>query len=124
VRVLANETKGWSRAVVEVGVAYEEDLERALNVLRASGEAFARDPAFGSSLLEPPQVLGPMSLGDSAVIVRVQVRTEPGKQWEIDRELRKCILAACEREGLSLPYPRQEVWVRSLEEEGTTAREA
>ena len=123
VRILANQTKGWSRAVVEVGVAYEEDLERALNVLRASGEAFAQDPAFGKSLLEPPQVMGPMSLGDAAVILRVEVKTEPGRQWEIGRELRQRILADCEREGVSLPYPRQEVWVHGLEHDGAVSAE-
>ena len=123
VRVLANQTKGWSRAVVEVGVAYEEDLERALDVLRASGEAFAQDPVLGTSLLEPPHVLGPMSLGDTAVILRVEVKTEPGKQWEIGRELRRRILADCEREGVSLPYPRQEVWVRGLEQDGAVSAE-
>ena len=123
VRVLANQTKGWSRAVVEVGVAYEEDLERALDVLRASGEAFAQDPVLGTSLLEPPQVLGPMTLGDTAVILRVEVKTEPGKQWEVGRELRKRILAGCEREGVSLPYPRQEVWVRGLEQDGAVSAE-
>lgn len=123
VRVLANQTKGWSRAVVEVGVAYEEDLDHALDVLRTSAATFAHAPAFEASLLEPPQVLGPVSLGDSAVILRVAVKTEPGKQWEIGRELRKVILAACEREGVSLPYPRQEVWVRSAEREGTVSLE-
>ena len=123
VRVLANQTKGWSRVVVEVGVAYEEDLERALDVLRASGEAFAQAPAFEASLLEPPRVEGPVSLGDSAVILRVVVKTEPGKQWEIGRELRKFVLAACQREGVSLPYPRQEVWVRSSEREGPGSSE-
>jgi small-conductance mechanosensitive channel len=123
VRVLANQTKGWSRAVLEVGVAYEEDLEHALDVLRASGEAFAQMPAFGESLLEPPQVLGPMSLGDSAVILRVEVKTQPGKQWEIGRELRKFVLAACEREGVSLPYPRQEVWLRSPDRDGFDSSE-
>jgi small conductance mechanosensitive channel len=124
VRILANQTKGWSRAVVEVGVAYEEDLERALDVLRASGEAFAQDPAFEKSLLEPPRVMGPMSLGDAAVVMRVEVKTEPGKQWELGRELRKRILADCEREGVSLPYPRQEVWLRSVEQhEAGSAKE-
>ena len=113
VRILTNQTKGWSRAVVEVGVAYEEDLERALDVLRASGEAFAQDPAFAKRLLEPPRVMGPMGLGDAAVILRIEVKTEPGKQWEVGRELRRRILADCEREGVSLPYPRQEVWVRT-----------
>jgi small-conductance mechanosensitive channel len=123
VRVLTNQTRDWSRAVVEVGVAYEEDLEHALEVLKASGEAFAQTPAFRESLLEPPKVLGPMSLGDSAVILRVEVKTEPGNQWEIGRELRKFVLAACEREGLVLPYPRQEVWVRSPEREGPGSSE-
>jgi small conductance mechanosensitive channel len=121
VRILTNETKGWSRAVVEVGVAYEEDLDRALEVLRGSVEAFAQDPAFAKSLLEPPRAMGPMSLGDTAVIMRVEVKTEPGRQWEIGRELRKRILADCEREGVSLPYPRQEVWVRGLEHEAAVS---
>jgi len=123
VRALANRTKGWSRAVVEVGVAYEEDLDHALDVLRASGEAFAQMPDFRASLLEPPQVLGPTSLGDSAVTLRVEVRTEPGRQWEIGRELRKFVLAACEREGVNLPYPRQEVWVRSPDTDGSSSSE-
>jgi len=117
VRIVANKTKDWSRAVVEVGVAYEEDLERALSVLRASGEAVARDPAYQDSLLEPPRVLGPIRLGEAAVIVRVDAKTKPGKHWEVGRELCRRILADCEREGVTLPYPRQEVWVRGLEHE-------
>jgi small conductance mechanosensitive channel len=117
VRILANETKGWSRAVVEVGVAYEEDLERALDVLRASAEAFAQDPDIKDSLLEPPRVMGPMRLGDAAVILRVEAKTEAGRQYELGRELRMRILADCEREDVILPYPRQEVWVRGHEAE-------
>lgn len=67
--------------------------------------------------------MGQVSLGDSAVILRVEVKTEPGKQWEIGRELHRCILAACEREGVNLPYPPQEVWVRSAEHKGTVSLE-
>lgn len=124
VRTLANQTKDWSRAVVEVGVAYEEDLERALAVLRASAEAVAQDPALEDSLLEPPRVLGPMRLDDTAIILRVDAKTEPGKQWAFGRELRRRILADLVREGVSLPYPRQEVWVRGLERDGSAAAEA
>jgi small-conductance mechanosensitive channel len=112
VRIVANVTKDWSRALVDVGVAYEEDLDHALRVLEEVAEVFAQDPDFAPQLLEPPRVLGPLSLGDWAVTVRVMVKTQPGKQWGIARELRKRILAACEREGITLPYPRQEVWVR------------
>ena len=66
-------------------------------------------------LIEPPQVLGPMSLGDWAVTVRVMVKTRPGQQWLIGRELRKHILGACAKAGVELPYPRQEILVRKEE---------
>jgi small conductance mechanosensitive channel len=115
IRVLGNQTKGWSGVVVDVGVAYEEDLDRALQVLAAAAREFSEDPVLGSALLEPPEVVGPVSLGDWAVTVRLRAKTQPGKQWETARELRKHALAACERQGISLPYPRQEVWVRSLD---------
>jgi small conductance mechanosensitive channel len=119
VRIVANQTKEWSRALVDVGVAYEEDLDRALRVLAETAEACAQDPDIGPQLLEPPQVLGPLSLGDWAVTVRVMVKTQPGKHWGVARELRKWLLAACERQGITLPYPRQEVLVRSLGSDGS-----
>jgi small conductance mechanosensitive channel len=115
VRTVGNMTRDWSRALVDVGVAYEEDIERALRVLEAAAAAFAANPTVEPDLLEPPQVLGPLSLGDWAFTVRVMVKTKAGKQWQVARELQKWILQACEREGVSLPYPRQEVWVRSAD---------
>lgn len=112
VRTVANLTRDWSGALIDVGVAYEEDLDRALRVLEGVAEAFAQDPEFEPLLVEPPQVLGPLSLGDWAITVRVMVKTQPGKHWGVARELRKRILATCGQEDVSLPYPRQEVFVR------------
>ena len=111
-RIVSNLTKDWSRALVDVGVAYEEDLNRVIRVLENAAAEFARDRAFEPQLLEPPQVLGPVSLGDWAVTVRVMVKTRPGEQWGIARELQQRILAACERENITLPYPRQEILVQ------------
>jgi small conductance mechanosensitive channel len=115
-RIVSNLTKKWSGAVVDLTVAYEEDLDRVLGVLRETAEAFARDAAWGPLLLEVPQVQGPMSLDDRAVGVRVMVKTRPGRQGEVTRELRKQILSACERHGIAPPYPRREVWVRDWQE--------
>ena len=115
IRVVANQTRGWSRVLVDVGVAYEEDLDRVLRVLGQVAEDFVQDPAFGPELLETPQVLGPLSLGEWAVTVRVMVKTQPGKQWAIKRELQRRINDAFVRENIMSPYPRQEVWVRGLE---------
>lgn len=72
------------------------------------------DPEIGPQLIEPPQVIGPIGLGDSAITVRVMVKTEPGKQWDVGRALQKDILAVCDREGIELPYPRQEILVRNV----------
>jgi small-conductance mechanosensitive channel len=114
VRIVSNLTKEWSRALVDLSVAYEEDLDHVLAVLSDAAATFGLDPAFAPDLLEAPQVLGPMSMGDWAITVRVMVKTKPGKQWAIARELRKRMLAVCEREGITLPYPRQEILTRSL----------
>jgi small conductance mechanosensitive channel len=116
VRVVANQTKGWSRALVDVGVAYEEDLERVFRILDELAASFAQDPTFGPQLLEPPQVLGPMSLGDWAITLRVMVKTLPGKQWAVNRELQRRINDVFMRENVTSPYPRQEIWVRGLDE--------
>ncbi|MBN1581762.1 MAG: mechanosensitive ion channel family protein [Anaerolineae bacterium] len=113
IRVVGNVTRDWSRAMVDIGVAYEENLERVTAVLDQVARQFAGDPAFAPQLLEPPAVIAPLSLGDWAVTIRVMIKTLPGKQWGTATELRKRILAACERENITLPYPRQEVFVRN-----------
>jgi small conductance mechanosensitive channel len=115
VRTVANVTREWSRAMVDIGVAYEEDLERVVAVLEQVVDAFVDDPDFGPQLLERPRVLAPLSLGDWAMTMRVMVRTPAGKQWGVAMALRKRILGACQRENVELPYPRQEVLVRQLE---------
>jgi small conductance mechanosensitive channel len=115
VRIVGNQTKDWSGVLIDLGVAYEEDLTRAMAVLEESAAAFARKPEFAPEVIDAPQVLGVAGLGDSAVSVRIRLKTQPGKHLVIGRELRQHLLAACEREGITLPYPRQEVWVRREE---------
>ncbi len=112
IRIVANITRNWSRALIDLGVAYEEDLDRVLAVLEQEAAAFAVESEVAEQLIEAPSVIGPLSLGDWAVTVRVMVKTLPGKHWEVGRALRKRLLAACAREQITLPYPRQEVMVR------------
>ena len=113
--IVANQTRDWSRALVDLGVVYEADLDRALSVQEESVAAFAADATSGAFLFDPPQVLGPLALGDSAVNMRVLVKTQPGKQWRVARDLWRFLLAAREPEEIDLPYPRQEVWIRGMD---------
>lgn len=103
VRIVSNQTREWSRALVEVSVAYEQDLDRALRALQDSADGLAADPNQAPHLLEKPQVLGPVSLDPGGIRLRMMVKTQPGRQWEVARELQRRILAAFEREEVVLP---------------------
>ena len=113
-RIVSNRTKHWSRAMVDLGVAYEEDIGKVMAALEKIGRDFYEE--FEPLLLEEPTVTGVEALGDWAVTVRIMVKTRPGKQWDVARELRRRIKESFEREGIEMPYPRQEVLTRSLAE--------
>jgi small-conductance mechanosensitive channel len=112
IRIVSNRTKTWSRAIVDVGVAYEEDIGRVMAALGKIGHDLHQDEAFAPLLLEQPTVTGVEALGDWAVTVRIMVKTRPGKQWDVARELRRRIKESFEREGIEMPYPRQEILMR------------
>jgi len=120
IKVVSNLAKEWSRAVVNVGVAYKEDLDRVVSVLNSVGQELSQDPIFGSGILETPQVLGVENFGDSQVTLRIVTKTRPLKQWETARELRKRIKAAFDREGIEMPYPHRVVYSRSPRTDSTT----
>jgi small conductance mechanosensitive channel len=116
IRIVSNRTKGWSRAVLDLGVAYEEDIGRAMAALGEIGREFYRDEEFAPLLLEEPTISGLEALGDWAMTIRIMVKTKPGKQWDVARELRCRVKESFEQEGIEMPYPRQEVLMRSLAE--------
>ncbi len=112
IKVATNLTKEWSRAVLEVGVSYEEDVDRVSHVLTEIGQELADDETFGKLVLEPPQVLGIEALTDSQVTIRILAKTLPLKQWEVARELRRRIKMRFDREAIQIPYPHRVVITR------------
>lgn len=106
----ANYNKGWARAVVEVGVAYETDVRHALDVLERVAREWARDTG---GALEPPQAQGIIRFADSDLVLRVLVKVEAGKRFDAEIELRRRIKEAFEREGVRLPAPQRVVYLRS-----------
>lgn len=103
---VSNLTKTWSRAVIDVSVAYREDVDRVIATLRNLGSEFHADPQWGPLLIDPPEVLGVESLTDAAVVVRMTAKTLPLKQWEVARELRRLIKKRFEVDGIEIPYPQ------------------
>ncbi len=112
ITAVSNRTRGWSRAVVEVAVAYGTDVDRAMDVLRDEVGSFAQDEEWALMLDGPPEVWGVEALGDSAVTIRTVTRTRPGQQWAVGRELRRRFKNRLDREGIEIPFPQRSVHVR------------
>ena len=100
ITTLSNKTRGWSRAVVDIGVSYDNDIDRVIAVLREEADRFNADQAWASRFDAPPEVLGVESFGDTGISVRVLLRTRPGLQSEVAREFRRRVVVRLEREGI------------------------
>lgn len=103
-------TQEWSRAVVDVGVAYKEDLDRVLEVFRDEAERFFQDPEWQERFAAAPEVLGVQDLSDSGVVIRVLFNTKPAHQWAVAREFRRRIKNRLDREGMEIPFPHRTVY--------------
>ena len=96
---VTNMTHGWSRALVDIGVAYQEDVDRAIGVLMNLAKDLRKDPTYGPLILDGPEMLGVDSLGDSSVVIRFFVKTQPLQRWFVRRELLRRIKQHLRRAG-------------------------
>jgi moderate conductance mechanosensitive channel len=102
---VSNMTKNWSRAVLDIGVAYKENVDRVMDVLRDVGRELRTDPEWAPLILEDCEVLGVDSFADSAVVIRMNAKTLPLKQFPVARELRRRIKNRFDAEGIEIPFP-------------------
>jgi small-conductance mechanosensitive channel len=121
IKVVSNMTRGWSRAVVDVGVGYEEDVDRALAVVRDEAAKFSDDKEWASQLDGPVEVPGIESLGDSAMVIRSLIKTQPGSQWNAAREFRRRLKIRLDQEQIEIPFPQRKVHVQ-VNDAGTDRR--
>jgi len=101
------------RAIVEVGVAYEQDVEKGMKALEEIANKWAEENK--NIVLEPPIVQGVLSLGSSDVILRIAIKVKPMTHWGAERELKRRIKDAFDKEGIEIPFPRQVVYLRKEE---------
>jgi small-conductance mechanosensitive channel len=104
VNTLANLTKDYAFAVLDVQVHQRHDTDDVIKVLEDTAKTVEVDPAFSASILAPLEVLGVESLGDTGVTIRVRMKTLPQRQWDVARELRRRIKKAFEVNGIEIPY--------------------
>ena len=111
IAVVTNMTKLWSRFVLDIGVAYKEDVDHVMQVLKEVGDEMAADPEYASMITAPVDVLGVEQFADSAVVIRVMFTTQPIKQWTIGREYRRRVKKVFDAKGIEIPFPHQTVYL-------------
>ena len=107
---VSNLTHGWSRAVLEIPVAYKENVDRVITVLMQVGKELRADRELGRHIWDEPEMLGVDQLGDSGVVVKMLMKTRPLKQWPVKREMLRRVKNRFDELGIEIPFPHQTVY--------------
>jgi small conductance mechanosensitive channel len=107
---VTNYTKDFSYAVFEIGVAYRENVDHVMDVLREIGREMNRDAAFRRLILEPIEIAGLDRFDNSAVVIKARIKTRPLKQWEVGREFNRRVKNRFDELGIEIPFPHQTVY--------------
>lgn len=107
INMLSNKTKGWSAAVFDVGVAYKEDVQHVKSVMTTVSEQLMSTPEYADHITAPMEIMGLDQFGDSAIIIKARIKTNPGMQWLITREYNRLLKLAFDAENIEIPYPHR-----------------
>lgn len=110
VSTLSNMTKEWSAMVFDIGVAYKEDTDRVVAVMRDVAAELQQEEAYTSKILEPLEVFGVEQFGDSAVVIKARWKTKPIEQWAVGREYRRRLKKAFDAQRIEIPFPHRTLY--------------
>lgn len=111
IQVVTNLTKDYSRYVFDIGVAYKEDVDRVIEIVRQVDETMRNHPDFKEDILEPMEILGLDQFADSAVIIKARVKTKPIRQWAVGREFNRLLKKRFDEENIEIPFPHVTVYI-------------
>lgn len=104
---VSNLSKDWARVNLDIGIAYNSNLEHVIKIVNSVGDELANDTEYKDFIITPPQFLRVNDFADSAIIIKILGDTKPLKQWEITGELRKRLKIAFDKEGIEIPFPQR-----------------
>lgn len=106
---VANMSQLWSKAVLDISVGYETNIDDAARVLKETAVAMWRTPTDDATIIEEPSYLGVERFEADGITLRLVIKTEPNEQWAAARELRLRIKEALDDAGIEIPYPQRTV---------------
>jgi small conductance mechanosensitive channel len=115
IKTVANLSSRWSRADLLIPIAYDADIDQAMKLIDSVGLEMDEDPQWREPILERPQVLGVDNFGDRGLMIRVWIKTQPLKQWDVAREFRRRLKIAFDRADIDIPIPQQTIWLNTAQ---------
>lgn len=110
ITTVTNMTRGFSQAVVDVGVAYRENVDEVMDLMRAVAAELRQDTRFGPRILDDLDMGGVENWADSAVIIRARMRCVALEQWDVRREYLRRLKHAFDAHGIEIPFPHLTVY--------------
>lgn len=102
---LANMTKEWSAINLRIGVAYKENVDVVMDLMKKVGDELQADQEWGQYMIEPVDVMGLDEFADSALLIKVRLKTVPAFQWRLGREYRRRLKMVFDEKGIEIPFP-------------------
>jgi small conductance mechanosensitive channel len=110
---VGNKSQQWARALLDVSVAYGSDLREAQDLIKATADGLWRDEAWSDVVLEEPELWGVEMLAPDSIDIRLVLKTKPGEQWRVMRELRIRLKEALDAAGIEIPFQQRTLWIRN-----------
>ena len=110
ISTVTNMSRGFAFSVIDVGVAYRENIDEVIEIMKQVGTELRQDTAFASKILEDIEMAGVDKLDDSAVVIRCRFKVPPLEQWGVRREYLKRLKQAFDAKGIEIPYPHITVY--------------
>jgi small-conductance mechanosensitive channel len=109
VTTVTNMTRDFAFAVLDVSIGYGEDTDRVTDVLRSVASEIREDVKWRPVIRDDLDILGVERLGDSGVVIRIRLKTDPSQRWSVARELNRRIKRRFDELGIEIPYPHQKL---------------
>lgn len=109
IKKLSNQTRGFSVANVVIGVSYDADIDKVIDIVNKTGEEMYKDENLSKKIKKAPYFLRVDDLADSSVNIRIMAETEPGEQFFIAGEIRRLMKKAFDKQGIEIPFPQRVV---------------
>jgi len=107
---ISNMTKDWSAMVFDIGVAYKENPQMVMDLMKQVGDELQNDSEFKDNIIAPIEIFGLDKFADSAIIIKARLKTKPIQQWAVGREYRKRLKYAFDQHNIEIPFPHTTVY--------------